>query len=271
MRRASSSVALRLWLAACVFCESMAPRSSASRLRSWVNSASSPSRICTARARFAFSSCSTWAFTFWTSGWPSLNFSERRPSSTVSPAICVLKAIDRGVDRDLGQDAEVLAAPLHLPRLLERRLDGDPPGLGLHEVVVQLGDRGGDGGDAAVGHEEVLGPVALEEPVLGVPHALLGVGEALLEPLHRLAGRLDAAGERLLDVDVGEGVGPQRRLARLAVGDAHVHEPALRDGLDAHVGHEEGGGVGRRLEGLAVGELQAGDHLLARGPSSAAP
>ena len=93
MRRASSSVALRLWLAACVFCESMAPRSSASRLRSWVNSASSPSRICTARARLAFSSCSTWAFTFWTSGWPSLNFSERRPSSTVSPAICVLKAV----------------------------------------------------------------------------------------------------------------------------------------------------------------------------------
>jgi hypothetical protein len=86
-------VAWRLWLAACAFCASIAPRSSVSRFLSCANSALRPSMICRARASFAFLSCSTWAFTFWTSGWPSLNFSESRPCSTARPASCVLKPI----------------------------------------------------------------------------------------------------------------------------------------------------------------------------------
>ena len=96
MRSASSSVALRLWFAAWAFWESIAPRSSASRLRSCAYSASRPSRSWAARACLAFLSCPTWACTFWTSGWPALYFSERRPSSTASPAIWVLNAVTVG-------------------------------------------------------------------------------------------------------------------------------------------------------------------------------
>ncbi len=57
----------------------------------------------------AFLSCSTWAFTFWTSGWPSLNFSPSRPSSTARPASWVLKPITTESEADLRQRVEVLA------------------------------------------------------------------------------------------------------------------------------------------------------------------
>ena len=96
MRSASSSVVLRLWFAACAFSESIALRSSVSRFLSWVYSASSPSRICAARTSLAFWSCSIWALTFCTSGWPSRYFSPSRPSSTERLASWELKPVTTG-------------------------------------------------------------------------------------------------------------------------------------------------------------------------------
>ena len=59
-----------------------------------------------------------------------------------SVAICALKAVDHRVGRHLRQRVELLGRAAHLGRLLERGLDRDPAGLGLDEVLVELGDRG---------------------------------------------------------------------------------------------------------------------------------
>ncbi len=167
-----------------------------------------------------------------------------------------------GVDGHLGERVQTGAPGLHLPRLLQGGLDRDTAGLGLDVVVVELGDGGGDGGDAALRHEEVLALVALEKLVLGLPHARLGGGEPPLQPLVGLARRLHAHLQGLVDVRVGEGVGPERRFLRILVGDGDEHQPALQHGLDLHVREEEEGRFGVVPEGRTVLELQALHHLL---------
>ena len=71
-----------------------------------------------ARAAFAFRSCSLCAFTFWTSGWPSLNFSPRRPSSTARAASCVLNDVPVGSTATWGRASSSWPAPLISPACL---------------------------------------------------------------------------------------------------------------------------------------------------------
>ena len=91
----------------------------------------------------------------------------------------------------------------------------------------------------------------------------LGGGQALLQPLVGLLRRLDARRERLLDVDVGQRVGPERRLlgsrcvtvtstSRLS-GTGSTPTWAMKDRR-----------VGDVLEGPLVGELEPLHHLLAQ-------
>ena len=167
---------------------------------------------------------------------------------------------DGGIRRELGHGVQRLVGRLELGDLLEGRLQADAAGLGLDEVGGELGDRAGHGGGAALRHEQVLALVALEEAVLGLAHALLGGAQALLQPLVGLARRFHARGDRVLDVDVGERVGPERRFLRIAVRHVDHDQPALRHRLHVHVGHELPARVpvlGRVLELEPVQDLLA--------------
>ena len=123
----------------------------------------SPSAIWPARVSLAVCSCTIWAWTFWTSGWPSLNFSLSRERSTVSAAIWALRPATTASAATWGIASRLFPRLPHLRELLERRLDVDAPGLG-GDVSRRSAWRSSSTPRtiAALGHEQVLGLIALE-------------------------------------------------------------------------------------------------------------
>ena len=171
-----------------------------------------------------------------------------------------------GVRGHLGDGVQVLAGLAHLRELLEGRLDADAPCLGGHVVLVELADGGGHRrATRRLGHEHVLALVGLGQLVLGLAHAFLGLAQALLQPVVGLLRRLHAAGQGLLDVDLGQGVGPEGGLLRVLVGHRDRDQPALGYGLHSHVGHEERPTFRVVLEGRTVVELEPLHHPAAQG------
>jgi hypothetical protein len=157
------------------------------------------------------------------------------------------------------------AAP-HGRELPELGLEVDPAGLRLDVVLVQLGDRGGDGGDAPLGHEQVLTLVAPEQLVLGLLHVRLGLGQPLVHPDVGPLRGLDLALEAVVHVDVGQRVGPQGGVLGVTVGHPDLDHVGLGDRLHHEVPEEGAGGVPRLLELGPVGQLEPLHHPLRDGP-----
>ena len=197
MRSASSSAPLRLWLAAWAFWASMAALISASRFCSWASSALQAARRSASRARpCAFRTWSIWAWTFCTSGCASLYFSLRRGSSRFSVATWLLRLTTRasvatwGTVSRLWPRARICAICLSAASSAMRRPCAST--WSSLSLVIELVTAE----TLPSGTNRSWRLVALEQLVLRLAHALLGGGQALLQPVVGLARRLHPAGER---------------------------------------------------------------------------